>query len=129
MWRRASVVRVVDVDARGRRRAQMRGDLEELLLGVLWTLFGWRVELLGRALILAVERLLANVMGEATATGLVIALLAAALAWPPIRRRALRLLYAMRVRRAWSRAAIDAGVASGPFRCPAVRSVDRAPAG
>jgi hypothetical protein len=41
----------------------------------------------------------------------------------------LRVLYAMRVRRAWARAAIDAGVAPGPFRCPGVWSVARAPAG
>jgi DNA segregation ATPase FtsK/SpoIIIE-like protein len=35
----------------------------------------------------------------------------------------------MRVRRAWARAVIDAGVAPGPFRCPGVWSVDRVPAG
>jgi hypothetical protein len=123
------VVRVVDVDARARRRAQARGDLEELLLGVLWALFGWRVELLGLAVLVGVERLLAGALGDVPAIVLVFALLATALASRPIRRRVLRLLYAMRVRRAWANAAIDAGVAPGPFRCPGVWSVDRVATG
>jgi hypothetical protein len=58
MWRRSSLVRVVDLDARARRRARAWGDLEELALGVLWALFGWRVELLGLAATVGVERLL-----------------------------------------------------------------------
>ncbi len=123
------MVRVVDADARARRRAQVRGDLEELLVGVLWVLFGWRVELLGLALILGAGRLLALLVGDAAGVVLVAAFLVAGIAWPPVRGRVLRLLYAMRVRRAWARAAIDAGVASGPFRCPGVWSVDRVPAG
>src|SRR3954454_11795597 len=99
MWRRASVVRVVDVDARARRRARAWGDFEELVLGVLWALFGWRVELLGLAVIVGVERLLARVVGEAPAIVVVVVLAGAALAWRPIRLRVLRVLYAMRVRR------------------------------
>src|SRR5262245_49025862 len=129
MWRRASVVRVVDVDARARRRARAWGDLEELALGVLWVLFGWRVELLGVAAIVGVERLLVAFVGEAPAVAVIVVLLGAALAWRPIRVRVLAVLYAMRVRRAWARAVIDAGVAPGPFRCPGVWSVDRVPAG
>src|SRR3954470_15887132 len=129
MWRRASVVRVVDADARARRRAQAWSDLEELVVGVLWTLFGWRGELLGLGAIAGVERLLAGAVGEAPAVLFVIVLLAAVLAWRWTRVRVLRLLRAMRLRRAWARAAIDAGVSPGPFRCPAVWSVDRVPAG
>jgi hypothetical protein len=109
MWRRSSVVRVVDVDARARRRARAWGDLEELLLGLLWALFGWRVELLGLAVLVGVERLLAGFVGEAPAVVVVVVLLGAVLAWRPVRVRMLRMLYAMRVRRAWARAAIDAG--------------------
>src|SRR4051794_29369775 len=129
MWRRASVVRVVDVDARARRRARAWGDLEELVLGMLWALFGWRVELLGLAVIVGVERLLADFVGETAALAVVVGVVGGALAWRPARVRVLRVLYAMRVRRAWARAAIDTGVSPGPFRCPAVWSVDRVPAG
>jgi hypothetical protein len=129
MWRRTSVVRVVDADARAQRRAQSWSDLEELMVGVLWALFGWRAELLGLAAIAGVERLLAKVAGDTAAVMVVIVLFGATLAWRWTRLRVLRLLSAMHVRRAWARAAIDAGVASGPFRCPGVWSVDRVPAG
>src|SRR3954447_26556903 len=118
MWRRSSVVRVVDVDARARRRARAWGDFEELVVGVLWALFGWRVELLGVAVIVGVERLLAGFVGEAPAVAIVVVLGGAALACGPIRVRVLRVLYAMRIRRVWARAAIDAGMARGPFGCP-----------
>src|SRR4051794_26785640 len=118
MWRRSSIVRVVDVDARAHRRARAWSDFEELVVGGLWALFGWRFELLGIALIVGVERLLAGFVGEAPAVAFVVVLIALALAWRPVRVRLLRMLYAMRVRRAWARAAIDAGVAPGPFGCP-----------
>src|SRR3954470_6487435 len=108
MWRRSSLVRVVDVDARARRRARAWGDVEELALGVLWALFGWRVELLGLAVIVRVERVLAGFVGEAPSVAVILVLVGAALAWRPTRVRALRVSYAMRVRRAWARAAIDA---------------------
>jgi hypothetical protein len=129
MWRRSSVVRVVDLDARARRRARAWGDLEELALGVLWALFGWRLELLGLAAIVGVERLLAGVVGELAALAVVVAPMGAAVAWRPSRVRVGRVLYAMCVRRAWARAVIDTGVAPGPFRCPGVWSVDIVPAG
>src|SRR3954466_10265240 len=115
MWRRSSVVRVVDVDARAGRRARAWGDLEELVVGVLWALFGWRVELLGLAAIVGVERPLASLVGEAFAAAITLVLLAVAVAWRPVRVGVLRVLYAMRVRRAWARASLDAGVAAGPF--------------
>src|SRR3954470_9319589 len=128
MWRRSSIVRVVDLDARAHRRARAWSDLEELAIGVLWALFGWRIELVGLAVIVGVEWLLAGVVGEKVA-GAFVVLLAVAVALRPVRVGVLRLLYAMRVRRAWARAAIDAGVAPGPFRCPGAWSVDRVPAG
>src|SRR4051812_18619259 len=129
MWRRSSVVGGVGVDARGRRGARAWGGLEELVLGVLWALFGWRVELLGLAVIVGIARLLAGIVGEAPALAMVVVLVGVAMAWRTIRVGVLRILYAMRVRRAWARAAIDAGVAPGPFRCPGVWSVERVPAG
>src|SRR3954468_11116837 len=98
MWRRSSVVRVVDVDARAHRRARAWGDLEELVVGVLWALFGWRVELLGLAAIVGVERVLAGFVGEAPSVAVILVLVGAALAWRPTRVRVLRVLYAMRGR-------------------------------
>src|SRR6187397_1448047 len=98
MWRRSSVVRVVDVDARARRRARAWSDFEELVLGVLWGLFGWRVELLGLAVIVGVERLLAGLVGEALAVVALAVGVGAGLAWRPTRVRVLGVLYAMRVR-------------------------------
>src|SRR3954466_6774549 len=109
MWRRSSVVRVVDVDARAGRRARAWGDLEELVVGVLWSLFGWRVELLGLIVIVVVERLLAGFVGELPAVVVLRVRLGAAATCRPIRVRVPRVLYAMHVRRAWARAAIDAG--------------------
>jgi hypothetical protein len=129
MWRRSSVVRVVDLDARARRRGRAWSDLEELALGVLWVLFGWRVELLTLAVIIGLDRLLAGFVGEAPVVAVVVMLLGVALACRAIRVRVLAVLYAMRIRRAWARATVDVGVASGPFRCPGVWSVDRVPAG
>src|SRR3954466_120071 len=111
MWRRSSVVRVVDVDARAGRRARAWGDLEELVVGVLWALFGWRVELLGLAVLVGVDRLLASFVGEGRALAIVVVLVGSALAGRPIRVRVVRVLHGMRVRRAWAR---DAGVAPGP---------------
>src|SRR3954463_10992203 len=98
MWRRSSVVRVVDLDARARRRARAWGDVEELVLGVLWALFGWRVELLGLALLVGVGRLLAGFVGELPAVAIMVVLVVAVAAWRPSRIRVLRVLYAMRLR-------------------------------
>ena len=68
------MVRVVDVDARARRRAQSRSDLEDLVVGVLWALFGWRVELLGLVGLVTVERLLAHAVGDVAAVAIVLGL-------------------------------------------------------
>ena len=124
-----SVVRVVDLDARARRRARAREDLEGLLVGVAWTVFGWRVELAALALLAGVDRLLARGLGEVAAAVVVLVVVVAVIGWRPSRALVRRVLYAMRVRRAWADAAIDAGVAAGPFRSPGVRHVGRIPAG
>ena len=124
-----SVVRVVDLDARARRRARAREDLEGLLVGVAWTVFGWRVELAALAVLAGVDRLLAGGFGEVVAAVVVLLVVVAVIGWRPSRALVWRVLYAMRVRRAWADAAIDAGVAAGPFRSPGVRRVGRIPAG
>ena len=68
------MVRVVDVDARARRRAQSRSDLEDLVVGVLWALFGWRVELLGLVALVIAQRLLAHAVGDVAAVAIVLGL-------------------------------------------------------
>ena len=95
-----------------------------------WALWSVRVEL---ALVLALvggsARWSAGVLGDVGGVG--------RRGWSSRRcwrsgrlaRFVLRLLRAMRVRRAWARATIDSGVAAGPFRCPGVWSVARVPAG
>src|SRR4051812_22041484 len=104
-----SVIRVVDLDARARRRARARDDLEGLVVGLAWTLFGWRVELAALAVLVGIDRLVAGVLGEVVAALVVLMLVAGVVAWRPARARGGHVLYAMRVRRAWARAAIDAG--------------------
>src|SRR3954462_15298626 len=113
-----SVLRVVDLDARAQRRARAREDFEGLAVGLAWMLFGWRVELVALAVLIGVDRFVAGVVGEIAAVILVLVVLVAVLACRPARARIGRVLYAMRVRRAWAWAAIDSGVAMGPFRTP-----------
>src|SRR4051794_5858752 len=125
MWRRSSVVRVVDEFARAQRRERWLLEFEALLVGLAWTVWSVRVEL-GLVLVLAaVQRAIGGLAGW-SAVAVIIATVAAL---PSARRFVLRLLHAMHVRRAWARATIDSGVAAGPFRCPGVRSVARVPAG
>ena len=129
MWRRSSVVHVVDELARAQRRERAQVELERLLVGVLWALWSVRVEL-GLVLALAgVQRAVAAVLGDVAGFAIVAVVLAGVVAVRPVRVAVLELLHAMSVRRAWARATIDSGVAAGPFRCPGVWSVARVPAG
>src|SRR3954454_1883730 len=125
MFRRSSVVHVVDELARAQRRERWRLELEALLVGLAWAVWSVRAEL-GMLLVLAaLQRLVGGLLGWMT----VVVVVASVFAIRPARRFLLRLLHAMRVRRAWARATIDAGAAAGPFRCPGVWSVSRVPAG
>ena len=129
MFRRTSVVQVVDELARAQRRDRAREDLLALLVGVAWAIWSFRVEIALALAVAAVQRTVAGRLGALggwVAVALVVALV---LAVPPARRFVWRLLRAMRVRRAWARATIDCGVAAGPFRCPGVWSVERVLAG
>src|SRR5437870_5164865 len=45
MWRRGSVVRVVDEFARAQRRERRQAELEQLVVGAGWALWGVRVAL------------------------------------------------------------------------------------
>src|SRR4051794_25278768 len=156
MWRRSSVVHVVDELARAQRRDRARADVEQLVVGVLWALWSVRLELSLLVGLVALQRLAAGVLGDVGGTVVVAAAAAVVLAVGPARRALLRVLRAMSVRRggggaasgsgggggggwgargggggggAWARATIDSGVAAGPFRCPSVWSVGRVPAG
>src|SRR5215213_5672496 len=115
MRRRASVVHVVDELTRAQRRDRMRADLEALVVGVLWALWSVRVELLLALGLVAVQRATATVVGEVAGVLVAALVLAAALSIRRARRAILAVLHAMSVRRAWARATIDSGVATGPF--------------
>src|SRR3954453_5337026 len=129
MWRRSSVVHVVDELARAQRRDRARADVEQLVVGVLWALWGVRLELALLVGLVVFQRLGASVLGDVGATVVVVGAAAVVLAVGPARRALMRLLRATSARRAWARATIDSGVAAGPFRCPGVRSVGHVPAG
>src|SRR3954469_25557283 len=125
MLRRSSVVHVVDELARAQRRERWRVELEALLLGLAWTVWSVRAELAMLLVLAAIQRLVGGLLGwtaVAVVTGIVLGI-------PASRRFVLCALSSMRVRRAWARAAIDTGVAAGPFKCPGVWSVSRVPAG
>src|SRR3712207_2652208 len=107
MFRRTSVVQVVDELARAQRRERERAELMALLVGVAWTLWRVRVELALVLVLAAVQRSIAGVLGDVGGTLAVAVVVGVGIGVAPSRRFALRLLWAMRVRRAWARAAID----------------------
>src|SRR4051812_33669115 len=127
MWRRASVVQVVDKLARAQRRDRMRADVEAPMVGVLWALWCVRVELVLVLAVVAVQRVTSMVAGDVWGSLAVVIVIVAVLVIRPARGVLLHLLHAMSVRRAWARATIDSGCAGGPFRCPGVWSVARVP--
>src|SRR3954471_3910033 len=129
MRRRSSVVHVVDELARAQRRDRAQVELERMLLGLLWAVWSVRVELGLLLVLVAVQRAVASVLGDVVGLVVVVLVIAAVIAVRPARVAILRLLHAMSVRRCWSRATIDSGVAAGPFRCPGVWKVARVPAG
>src|SRR3954452_16381216 len=114
MWRRSSVVHVVDELARAQRRDRARADVEQLVAGVLWALWSVRLELALLVSLVVLQRLAAGVLGDVGGTVVVVGGAAVVLAIRPARRVLLQLLRAMSVRRAWARATIDSGVAAGP---------------
>src|SRR3954454_13489225 len=110
MFRRTSVVHLVDELGRAQRRERAREDFQVLVVGMAWALWGVRVEL---ALLLglgALQRWVSGMLGDVAAGVAVAVVIAAAMLIGPVRRFVLELLRAMRVRRAWARATIDSGV-------------------
>src|SRR3954452_14936366 len=103
MFRRSSVVHVVDELARAQRRERWRVEFEALLVGLAWAVWSVRVELAMLLVLPAIQRLVGGLLGW-TAVAVVIGVV---LGIPVSRRFAVRVLRSMRVRRAWARAAID----------------------
>jgi hypothetical protein len=111
-------------------RARRAGDgWPELAVGVLAAVWWWRLELALVALGLALERLLARVVGDVLGIAVVLALAGVVVATGPARRVAWCALRRSWLRRAWARAATDAGLADGPFRVPRVLGTAGIPAG
>src|SRR3954449_5668061 len=106
MWRRSSVVHVVDELARAQRRDRARADVEQLVVGVLWALWSVRLEVALLVGLVVLQRLGASVLGDAGGTVVVVGAAAGVLAVGPARGVLLQLLRAMSVRRAWARATI-----------------------
>src|SRR3954449_6526561 len=104
MWRRSSVVHVVDELARAQRRDRARADVEQLVVGVLWALWSVRLELALLVGLVVVQRLGDRVLGDVGATVLVVGGAAVVWAVGPARRVLLQSLRSMSVRRAWARA-------------------------
>jgi hypothetical protein len=112
---------------RTRRRAQ--AEWEELALGLAATAWRCRVELVLLGGLTAIHLALARSLGGSVAAAIVIGAVGGLLTLRPVRRRATRILRDTHLRRAWERAALDAGAASGPFRVPRVLTISRVAAG
>src|SRR5215204_5226636 len=68
--------------------------------------------------LVGVHVVLAQRLGGPVAAAVVVGAVGALLAVGPVRHRITTALRGARVRRAWDRAVLDAGVATGPFRGP-----------
>src|SRR4051794_16792211 len=112
---------------RGWRRGRV--DWDELLLGALGSLWQCRLELLALLAGGAVHRLAARAGGEIVATVLVVVLAVGAVAVAPCRRLLWRAFRIASLRRAWERAAADAGLSDGPFCLPRMLGARSIPAG
>ncbi len=65
MWRRSSVVHVVDELARAQRRERWRVELEALLVGLAWAVWSVRVELVLVLALAALQRAVGGLLGWA----------------------------------------------------------------
>jgi hypothetical protein len=115
----------------GRRqwRSGAQADWEAAAIELLAGLWRLRLELALVGATAAAERLLARPLGEPLAVASVVTLVGAGLAAGPSRRLLSRSLRLAHLRRAWERAATDAGLSAGPLRVPRVLRACRVPAG
>jgi DNA segregation ATPase FtsK/SpoIIIE-like protein len=100
-----------------------------LLAGAAVGVWGWRLELALAAALVASQRLLASLVGDVAAAGVVAVLVGAGLAVGPLRRVSCGGLRAARVRRAWRRAVEDVGLSVDVLRAPRVLNARRIAAG
>jgi hypothetical protein len=111
---------------RGRRRPL---EWEAAVVEALALAWGWRLELALVAVAVGLQRLIAQPLGGlGAAVGVCVVVLVVA-AMGPVRRLFWRALRRAWLVRRWARAAIDSGLADGPFRVPRVRGVARVEAG
>src|SRR4051794_25306738 len=100
MFRRTSVVHLVDELGRAQRRERARDDFQVLLVGVAWALWGVRVELVLVAALAALQRWVSGMLGDVVGGVAVAVIIAVAMLVGPVRRALVGLLRAMRLRRA-----------------------------
>src|SRR4051812_39725010 len=114
-------MRVTVTERRWRPAAQ--ASIEELLAGLGWTLWRWRVELLAVGVLLVVARGLAGALGAAGAVVVGCIAGAAVVASRTTRHAVFRAFSRVRVRRAWERAVVDAALAPSPLAAPRALAV------
>jgi hypothetical protein len=114
---------------RGRTRRPAQAEWEELALGLAAMAWRCRVELALLGGLAVIHMVLARSLGGPVAAAVVVGAVGALLTLRPVRRRATQTLHRARIRRAWDRAVLDAGAATGPFRAPRVLAISTIAAG
>src|SRR4051812_30032705 len=120
-------MRVTVTERRGRPAAQ--ASIEELLAGLGWTLWRWRVELVAVGVLLGAARGLAQAMGTAGAVIVACIAGAAVVGTRTTRNAVFRALRRAHVRRGWERAVVDTGLARSPLAAPRALAVKPVAAG
>src|SRR3954452_18579932 len=112
---------------RGRRRRPL--EWEAAVVEALALAWWYRLELALVGVAIGLQRLISQPLGNPAAAVAVCVLVVVVLAVGPARRLVWRGLRRAWLVRRWARAAIDSGLADGPFRVPRVRGVVRVEAG
>src|SRR3954453_22465711 len=118
-----------DPDPQSAGRRGSRVDWVELLVVAVGALWQWRLWVLALFAVLATHRMVARAGGETTATLFVAMLGVGAVAVAPARRLLWLALRSSSLRRAWERAAADAGLSDGLWRGPRMLGVRAISAG
>ncbi len=108
---------------RERARRQAQAEWEALALDLAAMTWRCRVEVALLGGVAGAQFLLARQLGDPVAAAVLVAVVAGLVALRPVRRWVISLLRRARVRRAWDRAVLDAGVATGPFHGPRALSI------
>jgi hypothetical protein len=113
--------------ARERARGEARAEWEALALGLAAAAWRCRVELALLGGLVVAHVVLAQQLGGPVAAAVIVGVMGTLLAVRSVRRRITTVLHVARVRRAWDRAVLDAGAATGPFRGPRALAVTLSP--